>query len=258
MAIFVQESGPANAPAVVLLHGVGTSGWMWASQVAALATDMRVLVPDLPGHGRSNAQPWISIADTARQVAEVIASRVPAAEAHVVGLSLGGYMGACLAATSSDVVTGAVVSGVNILPFPNPGRMRLMGALIAPVMKWGPVLRANARALNVPADDMDGYQTAARATTRQAFRAVSGEALGFRLPAQAGSSPCPILAVAGENEHDLIKRSLAGIAAAFPKGEARLVPGVGHGWNGEKPGLFTAMVRARVTGDRLSGELVSV
>jgi pimeloyl-ACP methyl ester carboxylesterase len=175
-----------------------------------------------------------------------------------VGLSLGGYVGAYLAATASDVVTSAIVSGVNVLPFPSPGRMRLMGALIAPVMKWGPVLRANARALNVPAEDIDGYRTAARATTRQAFRAVSGEALGFRLPAQAGNSPCPILAVAGENEHDLIKRSAADIAAAFPQGKACLAPGVGHGWNGEKPGLFTAMVRAWVTGDRLPEELVSV
>ncbi|MFF3444310.1 alpha/beta fold hydrolase [Streptosporangium sp. NPDC002721] len=94
MAIFVQEAGPTNASAVVLLHGVGTSGWMWTKQVHELATDTRVLVLDLPGHGRSNTHPWVSIADTARLVAEVIASRVPEGRAHVVGLSLGGYVGA--------------------------------------------------------------------------------------------------------------------------------------------------------------------
>lgn len=114
------------------------------------------------------------------------------------------------------------MSGVNVLPFPNPGRLRLMSALIAPVMKWGPVLRANARALNVPAVDSDGYQRAARATARQAFRKVSSEALNFRLPSQAKNSGCRILAVAGENEHDLTKRSLADIAATFPHGEACL------------------------------------
>ncbi|MCA2178550.1 alpha/beta hydrolase [Nonomuraea glycinis] len=258
MTIFVQESGPADAPAVVLLHGVGTSGWMWTRQVSALATDLRVLVPDLPGHGRSNTLPWVSIADTARLVGEIIAARAPAGRAHVVGLSLGGYVGAQLAATAPEVVISAIVSGVNVLPFPNLGTMRLMGALMAPVMKWGPMLRANARALNVPAADIDGYQSAARATTRQAFRKVGDEALGFRLPPQAKDAPCRILAVAGENEHDLTKRSLTAIAGAFPQGEACLAPGVGHAWSGEKPELFTSMIRARVTGDQLPEELIPV
>ncbi|WP_197093488.1 alpha/beta fold hydrolase [Nonomuraea sp. SBT364] len=256
MAIFVQEVGAAEAPAVVLLHGVGTSGWMWAKQAEALAGEMRVLVVDLPGHGRSNTLPWISIADTARLVAEEITARVPEGRAHVVGLSLGGYVVAQLAATAPGAVIGAIMSGVNVLPFPHPGRLRLMGALLAPVMKWGPVLRANARALNVPAEDVDGYQSAARATSRQAFRLVNDEALRFRLPAQAAGSPCPVLAVAGENEHDLTRRSLADIAATFPRGEAYLAPGVGHAWNGEKPGLFTDMIRAWVTGGRLPEELI--
>ncbi|GAA3596750.1 alpha/beta hydrolase [Nonomuraea rosea] len=258
MAIYLEEAGPEGSPVVVLLHAAGTSGWMWTKQVSALADEMRVLIPDLPGHGQSNTRPWISIADTARLLAEVIATRAPGGKAHVVGLSLGGYVGAHLAATAPDVVLSAIVSGVNVQPFPNPGRMRLMGALIAPVMKWGPVLRANARALNVPEEDIDGYQRAARATTRQAFRRVTDEALSFRLPSQAKDSLCPVLAVAGENEHDLTKRSLTDIAAAFPNAEARLAPGVGHGWNGEKPALFTAMIRAKVTGDQLPAELIAM
>jgi len=36
------------------------------------------------------------------------------------------------------------------------------------------------------------------------------------------------------------------------------VPGVGHGWNGERPELFTAMIRSRVTGAPLPGELRTV
>ncbi|WP_111184547.1 alpha/beta fold hydrolase [Nonomuraea aridisoli] len=44
----------------MLLHGVGTTGWTWTRQADALATDLRVLVPDLPGHGKRNALPWRS------------------------------------------------------------------------------------------------------------------------------------------------------------------------------------------------------
>ncbi|MET7336075.1 hypothetical protein [Nonomuraea sp. NPDC005650] len=61
--------------------------------------------------------------------------------------------------------------------------------------------------------------------------------------------------MAGENEHDLTRRSLAAIATTFPRGRARLAPGVGHAWNGERPELFTAMIRAVVMGERLPEEL---
>ncbi|GAA1305689.1 alpha/beta hydrolase [Planotetraspora silvatica] len=258
MAIFVQDAGPDDGPAVVLLHGAGTSGWMWKRQIPALAADLRVLVPDLPGHGRSNAHPWVSIADTAELVAETISARTPDGKAHVVGLSLGGYVAAHLAATSPELLSSAVVSGVNVLPFPNPGTMRLIGRVMGPIIGWGPVVRANARNLGVPPEDFEGYRAAVRAMTRQAFRRVNEEVLDFRVPDQSKDSPCRVLAVAGENEHELIRRSLAGIAAAFPEGQARLAPGVGHGWNGEKPELFTAMIRSWALGDPLPEELLSV
>ncbi|SDG93097.1 hypothetical protein [Nonomuraea jiangxiensis] len=54
---------------------------------------------------------------------------------------------------------GAIVSGVNVRPFPNPGRPRLLGTWMAPVMKWGLVPWANARALNVPAEDVPAIRT---------------------------------------------------------------------------------------------------
>lgn len=46
------ESHGSGEP-LVLLHGFGGSGAMWASMVPELATRYRVIVPDLRGHGRS-------------------------------------------------------------------------------------------------------------------------------------------------------------------------------------------------------------
>jgi hypothetical protein len=91
--------------------------------------------------------------------------------------------------------------------------------------------------------------------TRRTFIKVNDEALKFRIPVKAESSACSVLAVAGENEHELVRRSLVQIALAFPQGQWCLVPGVGHAWNGEKPELFSAMVRSRVTGGPLPPEL---
>src|SRR5258706_5490131 len=50
--IFVRVGG--HGPAVVLLHGVGETGDMWAPLAVKLAADHTVIVPDLPGMGLSS------------------------------------------------------------------------------------------------------------------------------------------------------------------------------------------------------------
>jgi pimeloyl-ACP methyl ester carboxylesterase len=246
MALQFQETGPPGAGTVVLLHGVGTTGWMWRSLVQTLSEDLHVLNVDLPGHGASAGTTWTTMADTVSAVADLIAGEAHGGVASVVGLSLGGYVGVDLAASRPDLVPSAVVSGVNVLPFPRPGLMRAAGYLMAPVMTRTPMLRANARALGVPAEDFDGYAEAARSMARGTFLRVGRELMDYRVPQAAGSSWTRVLAVAGQKEHPLIRRSQELIAASFPAGRARLVPDVGHAWNGERPALFADVVRAHV------------
>ena len=53
--LHVRVSG--DGPAVVLLHGYGEIGDMWASMTADLIRDHRVIVPDLRGLGLSSKPP---------------------------------------------------------------------------------------------------------------------------------------------------------------------------------------------------------
>ncbi len=251
VSLSVRETGAGNAPTVVLLHGVGTSGWMWRRLVEDVGGELHLLVVDLPGHGGSAARAWVSVADAVAAVAEVVEQCSPAGQAHLVGLSLGGYVAAELAARRPGLVASALVSGVNVLPFPRPRLMRVAGRLMAPVMTTTPLLRANARALGVPPEDFAGYAEAARAMAPGTFLRVGAELLDYGLPDEAAESPCRVLAVAGDREQELIRRSLPVVAAAFPCGAARLVPGAGHAWNGEHPALFADLVRAHVTGNPL-------
>ena len=49
------EVGEASATTpVVLLHGLNNSSLSWSHVAPLLATDRRVLMPDLPGHGQSD------------------------------------------------------------------------------------------------------------------------------------------------------------------------------------------------------------
>jgi len=49
--VFYRHAGPANAPAILLLHGFPTSSFMFRELIPRLASEYRVIAPDLPGFG---------------------------------------------------------------------------------------------------------------------------------------------------------------------------------------------------------------
>src|SRR5215813_10518816 len=49
--VFYREAGKATAPVVLLLHGFPSSSFMFRELIPRLATDYRVIAPDLPGFG---------------------------------------------------------------------------------------------------------------------------------------------------------------------------------------------------------------
>jgi pimeloyl-ACP methyl ester carboxylesterase len=55
--VFFRESGPVDAPVVVLLHGFPTSSRMYRDLIPLLAERYRVLAPDLPGFGSTSRPP---------------------------------------------------------------------------------------------------------------------------------------------------------------------------------------------------------
>jgi pimeloyl-ACP methyl ester carboxylesterase len=56
VTIHVADAGPANGPAVMLVHGFPQNWWQWQELIGPLAADgYRVLCPDLRGAGWSSA-----------------------------------------------------------------------------------------------------------------------------------------------------------------------------------------------------------
>jgi pimeloyl-ACP methyl ester carboxylesterase len=53
VTLFYREAGPADAPAVLLLHGFPTSSHMFRDLIPALADSYCVIAPDYPGFGQS-------------------------------------------------------------------------------------------------------------------------------------------------------------------------------------------------------------
>lgn len=86
----LQVASYGRGEAVVLVHGLGSSAEDWAFQIPDFARHFHVIVPDLPGSGRS-APPagGYSIEGFAESLWREL-DRRGVAQAHLVGFSLGG------------------------------------------------------------------------------------------------------------------------------------------------------------------------
>jgi len=72
LQIFYREAGPTDAPAVLLLHGFPSSSHQYRGLIERLSGKFRVVAPDLPGFGFSDAPDARAFAYTFDHLAEVI------------------------------------------------------------------------------------------------------------------------------------------------------------------------------------------
>jgi pimeloyl-ACP methyl ester carboxylesterase len=215
VALYVHETGRPDAPGLVFLHGVGASGWMWARQVAALA-DFHCLNVDLPGHGRSNRVPWVSLADTAGQIAAIIRTRAANGRAHVVGLSLGGYIALALLERHAEVLDRVVMSGVTAAPMPNRALLEPQLGLMSILMKRRWLVAAQARALHLSPDMQAAFTDNLLAMSMQAYRRIYREGADYRVPPSLRHVTTPTLIVAGGRESAIITQAVDTIAGLLP------------------------------------------
>jgi pimeloyl-ACP methyl ester carboxylesterase len=105
--IHVRTGG--NGPTVVLLHGYGESGDMWAPLAQSLMTDHTVVVPDLRGMGLSAKPPGgFTKMNEAADIAAVL-DALKIERADVVGHDIGNMVAFAFAEKFPDRVTRLVV-----------------------------------------------------------------------------------------------------------------------------------------------------
>jgi pimeloyl-ACP methyl ester carboxylesterase len=100
--IHVRVAG--RGPIVVMLHGFGTTGDMWAPMANMLVADYKIIVPDLRGLGRSSKPPGGY--DKVTQAADLrgVMDALGAQKAHLVTHDIGNMVGYAFAAQDPDRV----------------------------------------------------------------------------------------------------------------------------------------------------------
>src|SRR5665811_1922710 len=100
-SVTVHQQG--SGPALVLLHCLGVDRHFW-DFAAELSGDFTLVTYDLPGHGKT-AVPNHSygVEDLSDQLAALL-RRNNIVRAHIAGISLGGLIAQCLAASHPEMV----------------------------------------------------------------------------------------------------------------------------------------------------------
>jgi len=91
--LHVRDTGPRDAPALVLLHGFGASLHTWEPWAVALSRQYRVIRLDLPGFGLTGPDPTGDYSDARfNQILTALLDQLGVARATLIGNSLGGRL----------------------------------------------------------------------------------------------------------------------------------------------------------------------
>jgi 3-oxoadipate enol-lactonase len=110
IAISYTEAGPAEAPAIIFIHGFPLNKSMWNKQIDALKDQYRVIAFDVRGHGESEAgDDHFSINLFVSDLISFM-ENLAIKKAILCGLSMGGYIALYAAQKHPDLFNALILS----------------------------------------------------------------------------------------------------------------------------------------------------
>ncbi len=126
-----ERAGPADAPTVAFVEGLGYGRWMWRWQRDALADDYDVVVPDNRGTGDSDAPEGPYTVEEMAADLDAVLADAGVESAHVVGASMGGMIALAYALDFDRAESLALLctspGGEDAVPTPDETLARMFG-----------------------------------------------------------------------------------------------------------------------------------
>jgi 3-oxoadipate enol-lactonase len=246
--LYVEEHGE-GAP-LLLVEGLGQAMWAWREQVPVFAERYRTITFDNRGTGRSwiPAEPY-AIADLAEDAAEVLRGRA----AHVVGLSMGGYIALTLALAHPELVRSLVLvgtgaGGTNRVPRPDHVREAFGAAIGLPPEEFGRRTMPYTFASGWTERNPERFATilAARLERPTSYETIEAHAeacYGFYASGcDVERIEAPALVVHGDEDLIVPVENGRALAARLPNARYVELAGRGHNLPLEDPETFNALV----------------
>lgn len=258
MAIATMASGPADAQALLFIHGWSQSQRCWERFLTGpLAQDYRLVSMDLRGHGRSGRPAEMSAYQESTLWAQDVAAVLTAyglRKPILIGWSYGGYVIADYLRTYGEANVGGICFVGAITQRGTEKTKRYRGAASGPVFK---------AATTLGEDDAAAMRAFLRLCTHESLASARLEehvaenvlvpqpiraALFARGPLDnddvLAKLTVPVTVIHGAEDQIVLPASAEDHAAVIPGTTLRIYPDVGHMPFEEAPEAFEADLRA--------------
>lgn len=235
---FAQHPADANwRPHLVMIHGAGGSHLDWPVDLRRLPRTS-VMIPDLPGHGRSRGTSLSSI-DAYATVVEQWLDALSLENAVLLGHSMGGAIVLTIALRRSPPISGIIILA-------SGARLRVSHAILKGLDEdfpavidalltgyWGPEAPPDALAAS-----RKRLQSAGRDLLRADFR-VTNE---FDVMSRLDKIQTPALVIGGERDRLTPPKYARYLAQKMPDAELLIVPGTHHMLHHQQPAVVAQAV----------------
>jgi pimeloyl-ACP methyl ester carboxylesterase len=240
----------ASLPAVVMIHGAGFDHSTWALHSRWFAHHgYSVLVPDLPGHGRSTGDPLPTISDMADWTVALL-DAAGASKARLIGHSMGSLIALETAARHPDRVSAFTLIGTAATMTVGPDLLKAAEAndpaAIDMVSIWGLGFKAELGGSLAPGLWMHQGAQRVLQRTRPGVLFNDLNACNAYQGALAAAAEIKVPATLILGERDMMTPAKAGktLAAAIPHARTVVLPGAGHMMMAEQPDELLAALQS--------------
>lgn len=254
-----ESAGRASGgrPALVLLHGLGSSARDWEAQFRAFRLHFRVIAPDLRGFGASERRGPYAIHGFAADVRALL-GQLGVERFFLLGYSMGGAVALQMALDHPHCVPRLIVS--NSVPSFRPQsrahwtmilyRMFMM-TLVGPRI-MGRIQMARMFPRPDQAELRAKNQQRAARNSRWAYLGALRALIGWSVVERLRELPMPVLVLAAEDDY-FSHAEIVRFAHALPRGRLRVFPRTRHGLPQEAPEDYNRAVLKFLLQERPGG-----
>jgi pimeloyl-ACP methyl ester carboxylesterase len=249
--LFYEERG-SGAP-ILLIHGTGANGDVWAGCLDALAGEHRVIVYDRRGYSRSVHQPVKDFAVHVQDAAALLRG-LNAVPATVVGWSAGGLVALGLAIEAPEMVSSLLLAEppLHVKKHPALGPIRAIGSakilsLIGrerqgarAFLRWALSYRTGGSAFDrFPEPLQDAMLANAPALMGELDAGTGEELTNERIATIEG----PVTCLVGDLTPPAFAKATDRLVRILPQATVTTIDGAGHAIHFDRPAEFVEAVQ---------------
>jgi len=232
-----------EGPPLFLLHSLLSDRASFDAIAPKLSRSFRLIVPELPGFGRSQAVGG-GLAEIADRMAEAVKDAAAGDGAIVLGNGYGGFVALQMAIRHPSIATKLILADCGAA-FSEPGREAFRNmAAVSRAKGLAAITDVAMRRLFAPEfqadhpDLMAARRAAFLRTDPEVFRAACDALADLDLRPELGKVRVPVLVLVGEHDEATPPPMSHELVAGLPQARLEIIPGCAHVPQLQSPDVF--------------------